>query len=497
VEPLEPNAEKAFGPAATPGNPLRLVLLVICLLVSLAALLEIHGGWFGLHDSGAQPGGGTMASGALFGPGCPGRGAPEATRLASTALTALRQQLEPVVPARLGRVYEQGPIGTSNLWNDAEPPSAPPSGSVPAAYEVRWWALDRDGNPDDVVADVLEFAGPAEAQELLARSASPRCRRDGAARGASFPAGAREVVWLNPDGAWQWDVMFVRGRLLYRVSDVPPGLLYVTGRRQSNREWRRAGATARVLACALPDAGCPPAAIAAADTSLARLPRRAAAGPTPSAAQGRAYARVVNLRALDLPGLLAVGGEGPTDDRGYWESFARCTGALRSGRSLTAIHSPEFASPNGERHELVYSTVAVVPTAALASRYATVIESERARACVARTFGRSLLASAGGGGLHHLGRLTVTRLPTPMPPSYVSALPYRAVALRVSTQALYVARGGRRYRFPLYIQGFLFVHGREIVELTAITAGAAFSSASERFLEGQLVGSAEANEAQL
>ena len=64
----------------------------------------------------------------------------------------------------------------------------PQAGSVPAGYEVRWWALDREGNEDDVAADVLEFATERRAGEALARAASTRCRRDGTAYAAHFPS---------------------------------------------------------------------------------------------------------------------------------------------------------------------------------------------------------------------------------------------------------------------------------------------------------------------
>jgi len=71
-------------------------------------------------------------------------------------------------------------------------------------------------------ADVLEFASERQAEDALARAEGPRCRSDGAAHAARLPSGAGNLYWVNPDNAQQWDVLFARGRRLYRV--VPPCL---------------------------------------------------------------------------------------------------------------------------------------------------------------------------------------------------------------------------------------------------------------------------------
>src|SRR6202034_4146230 len=103
-----------------------------------------------------------QTGGIAFAPGCPGSGAPEVKSVPGADVPALRNAVSRIMPPRVGRVYEAGTITTSNLWSDAhpQPSSSPglPAGSVPAGYEVRWWALDRQGNEDDVVADVLEVA---------------------------------------------------------------------------------------------------------------------------------------------------------------------------------------------------------------------------------------------------------------------------------------------------------------------------------------------------
>jgi hypothetical protein len=500
-------AQEAFAAAQPPAprwasRGLRLGVLLVCLAVSLIALVDTRIAWFGLGAGGAQ------AGGLRFLAGCPGREAPEVANVSTADLPALGDELSRIMPADVGRVYESGQIAASNLWSDDEPQPRPPAGpSTPAAYEVRWWALDRDGNEDDVVADVLEFASAAQAEDTLALAASPRCRSSSshaAVHALSFPTGARELSWVNPDHIQQWDVLFVRGRRLYRVSDVPPEyLLTTTGARHDELERARAGATPDALACALPAAGCPASASSLSNTSLPVLASgaTAAAGAssspassTPTPGQVTAYAHAVNLRGYDVPAMAALTGEGSAEDRRSWDSFAACAGAPRSARVLAVIHSPEFG--DGIRGRL-YSIVAVLPSADAAGSYMAALEGARARGCLASNYRRSLLASRGADGLRSVGPLTFTSLPTPVPKDYRSALPYHAVDLRGSTPAYYVSRLGRHYTFRLYAQGFAFVYGRAIVELASATLSRPLEAEEESFLEERLVGAAQANQALL
>ncbi|MGH2855358.1 MAG: hypothetical protein ACRDLF_14325, partial [Solirubrobacteraceae bacterium] len=187
----------------------------------MLALVGVTGYWLNLG------GGPTQASDAAFAPGCPGRGAPEVPSVPVRTLSELRNAVSRIMPPRVGRAYEMGTIATSNLWSDNQPlsSSSTRSGLVPAGYEMRWWALDRDGSQDDVVADVLEFATERQADDALTRAASSRCRRSGVGLAARFPARASNLIWVNPDDAQEWDVLFVRAHRLYRVADSPPGYL--------------------------------------------------------------------------------------------------------------------------------------------------------------------------------------------------------------------------------------------------------------------------------
>jgi hypothetical protein len=503
------HTEAAFGASPNaaspwaPGGTRRLTLLLACLLASVSALLATRGTSLGF--------GRTQAGNAYS---CPGAHAPEVASVARADLPALRGQLATIVPAPLGRVYETGSITTSNLWSDNDP-QAPSSGStVPAGYEIRWWTLDRDGDEDDVAADVLEFATPKQARRALALAASPRCRTDGAAHAARFPSGARELHWVNPDKAQQWDVLFARGRRLYRVGDVPPEYLFTTtGPRTAASTRERDETTPQALACVLPDARCAATAPTIADSSLATLATgtatRAANARPPTDLQASTYAHAVNLPGYLVPGLSLVAPEGPMGDRGTWGAFARCAGAQMGAHSVVVRHSPVFEHGSRFKYEVVYSLVAVEPSSAQAASYLTSMSNPRARACIARAYERLQRA-----GMNHAGspgasqvelrsesssgmrveRVTLTPLSTPTPISYRGSGPYRATALRLRLQLSYLTRRGRLVRAPLYLQSFLFADGAAVVGLGTFTFRYPYPQENQRFLERLLVGRAEANE---
>jgi hypothetical protein len=504
------DAEAAFGhpPASARRGAaarLRLLVLLACLLGAALALLDLRGGWFGLGASGAAPG---FESAAV----CQGRRAPEVARISAPELPGLRHEISGIMPPRVGREYEAGAITSTNLWSDDEPAhsiwAGVASGAVPAGYEVRWWALDREGSEDDIVVDALQFATQAEAKDALTLALVPGCRRRGAVQAASFPAGASNLFWVNPDHVAEWDAIFVRGRRLYRVSDVPPE--YPSGPGPNRRRPVAAKLTVDVLACALPGADCAASRASIRDTSLASLTSGSAigpgSGPSPTRAQAAAYASAVNLRSYDLPESIRLAPEGPTQDRGYWEAFVRCSGRLRSMHAGVAIHSPAYSYPGYSRSESVYSTVTVLANETAADRYMAVLESAQARSCIASLYERWLTGEVSKGSLLQLGRLTVTELPTSVPASYRGTWRYRAIALRLEIPVHYTPglRGGaqipvdqtagqnRSAQFALYIEGFAFAYGRAVVELTAFTTFHPFPQADQHFLESALVGRAEA-----
>jgi hypothetical protein len=180
---------------------------------------------------------------------------PEVARVSADEVGGLREDVSRALPQRVGRLYEEGTVRATVAWSDEEPapPAISPSARRPAGYEMRWWAP----NGDDVVADVLVFSSQDRARRYLALASSVRCH-DHAARGLPVhPPLARNLSWLNPDGALQADVFFARGTRVYRLTDAPAG--------SSPEDVRNSGglnhafATIDVLACLLPSAHCVPA----------------------------------------------------------------------------------------------------------------------------------------------------------------------------------------------------------------------------------------------
>jgi hypothetical protein len=181
-----------------------------------------------------------------------GTSVPEVQSVAPNEIGGLREDVARALPQRVGRLYEEGTVRASVAWSDEEPapPATSPLARRPAGYEMRWWAP----NGDDVVADVLVFASESQAKRYLALASSARCH-DQAARGLPLhPPLARNLAWLNPDGALQADVFFARGARVYRIADAPAG--------SSPQQVRSGGgldhafATIDVLACLLPSAHC-------------------------------------------------------------------------------------------------------------------------------------------------------------------------------------------------------------------------------------------------
>ncbi|HTZ64275.1 MAG TPA: hypothetical protein VMB51_09230 [Solirubrobacteraceae bacterium] len=489
----------------TAASP-RLPALLACLIGAAIVLLGTRGSWFGL-------GAGDTAAGAESAVVCQGRRAPDLARISARELPRMRQEISGVMPARVGREYEAGAVTAANLWSDDEPARSVwarvSSRPVPAGYELRWWALDREGSEDDIVVDSLKFATQAEAKDALRLALLRGCRGRSAVRATAFPAGASNLSWVNPDHVAEWDALFVRGERLYRVADVPPD--YPGGPAAIARRRAAAELTVDVLACALPGANCPASTASLRSTSLASLAHGSAIGPgggrSPTRAQAAAYARAVNLAPYDLPESVTLAPEGPTQDKGYWEAFVRCSGQLTSAHSLVAMHSPVYSYRGYGHYERVYSTVTVLPSESAADRYMAALGSARAQSCITRIYERWLTAKVSQDGPLELGPLTMTKRPTPLPASYRGSWRYRAIALRLAVQLHYarVPREGSLLpvdqtvgaatgaQLALYIEGFAFAYGRTVVELTTFTTFHPFSQASERFLESALVGRAEAN----
>ena len=181
-------------------------------------------------------------------------GVPEVRHVTAAELGGLREEVARVLPQRVGRLYEEGTVRSRAAWSDEEPapPAASPAAPRPGGYEMRWWAP----NGDDVVADVLVFSSRQTARRFLVLASSTRCRNTAVRSATARPPLARNLSWLNPDGALQADVFVIRGARVYRVADAPAGSSPEEVR--SSGGLRHAFATIDVLACLLPSAHCVP-----------------------------------------------------------------------------------------------------------------------------------------------------------------------------------------------------------------------------------------------
>jgi hypothetical protein len=227
---------------------IRLMVLLGCLAVLVLYLLTAGNGVGGPGVDASR----SRTSGA-WAIGCPARGAPSVASVDPGRLSALREGLRRVVLVERipRRLYSLGVISSENAWSDNYPQrntaTALTGARVPAAYEMRWWIARTD-----LVADVFVFLGSGQANDFFRRASSPHCRPEGASIPTSFPPGARDLVWRNPDGFVQEDVYLLRGSRVYRVAAVREQ----QGIGQTSAKQRIAFAIVNRLACALPDGDC-------------------------------------------------------------------------------------------------------------------------------------------------------------------------------------------------------------------------------------------------
>jgi hypothetical protein len=215
---------------------IRLSLLLSCCLALALALVAARSGALS-HATAGTP--------------CSLAGAPRVVHVTAAELGGLRASVAPAMPDRIGRLYEEGAVESVSFWSDALPGPPPVLATTPrpGGYEMRWWTPNRD----DVVADVLLFDTAAHARGFLLRAATPNCRPAARAAAAQWPAAARNLRWVNPDGFAQADAMFARGPRVYRVAIVQTGR---AARTPTAADLRRAFRVVDTLACLLPAAAC-------------------------------------------------------------------------------------------------------------------------------------------------------------------------------------------------------------------------------------------------
>jgi hypothetical protein len=246
----------------------------------------------------------------------------------------------------------------------------------------------------------------------------------------------------------------------------------------------------QALACSLPGAGCPAAirARAAAYAGPPALPIPTLAGAPQTAAQARAYALAVALRPYDLAGMRVAlgavawsGGAGPSSAR----AASGCDPRARRERPVAAAESPVFAYRAGPRRQAIYSFTAVLASEADARHYLEGAFGPREQACSLGIY-RAFLRKPRRSGVH-ASRPTLEQVPTPRPSTYRGAWPYRAAALRIA-----FVLTGRSLARTIREEAFGFVFHRTVVVMTATTSADDLSGETLSYLEGVLVGRAEA-----
>jgi hypothetical protein len=494
MEPQQPPVHAQARPGADPsggkgaGGPrpprwasfsIRLTVLVGCLLLALAALLDNRGVFSGSIAS---------AHGARA---CNGRQVPEAVALDGPEDARLRAQALAVFAARRGRLYEDGGISSANLWTDDDPHRTGPV----HGFEARWWALDAEGREDDVAVDALRYASAAQARDVLALATSARCRPGGTAAASALPAGARTLSWENPDNAYQHDTLFARGPLLYRVSDAPPQTgTGAAGLAQQQREHARVAAATNAIACDIAGAGCASAAVAgaaaAAGAPALRVTATGAGWPSTQAQEG-AFLSAVALKPYDVPWMRETfpASTNPGTEAGAPQCFG---GREQRGRSGTAARSAVL----GYRRRLVSDTVVtygwVLPSEAAAAHLIAAYTRALRDGCARREF----LATIGRPGPRSprvgIADVQIAPLATAPAPSDIAGAPHRAAALRISAELTLHSRAGRTLRLPYFDEGVVFAYKRALIALAIESTGEPFPRASRSYLEAALLGRAVA-----
>jgi hypothetical protein len=179
-------------------------------------------------------------------------------------------------------------------------------------------------------------------------------------------------------------------------------------------------------------------------------------------ARAAAYAQAVNLRAGDLPEMKVTAPKHQGKAVGGQEhELATCDGGPNPHLLISRIKSPTFSGAVEGEYEQIRSTVEVQPTEAIAAKNDAVVLGHRGFACIARFLPRQFAETSRGRFRH--GRVTVSRLPTPLP--YVKG----SFGIEIATTIIN-AGGVPQPPIPFYVDQFGFVSGSTEISLTAIGA---------------------------
>jgi hypothetical protein len=179
-------------------------------------------------------------------------------------------------------------------------------------------------------------------------------------------------------------------------------------------------------------------------------------------ARAATYAKAINLRAADLPEMKVTAPEHHGKVVGDQErKLAVCDGGPSPDRLISRVKSAAFTGAVEGEYEQIRSAVEFQPSEAIAVANDAVVLSHRGFACIARFLPRQF-AEASKGRVRY-GRVTVSRLPTPLPGVRGS------FGIEIATTVI-SAGGVPQPPIPVYVDQFGFVSGPAEISLTATGA---------------------------
>jgi hypothetical protein len=185
----------------------------------------------------------------------------------------------------------------------------------------------------------------------------------------------------------------------------------------------------------------------------------ASASPAINKTQAASYARAINLRAADLPGMSITAPEGEKPNAKRVGAVERCAGNVTAQQVVANIHSPTFSGGEEPEHEQIRSVVEVMPTTVLADRNNAANRSQRSLACARRFFAQQLVTE--NGARVRYGTVTIKRLPDPVP-----GLP-GGFGYRIAVAILGVPSTIEPTQPHLYVDAFGFLSGPAEIALIA------------------------------
>jgi hypothetical protein len=214
--------------------------------------------------------------------------------------------------------------------------------------------------------------------------------------------------------------------------------------------------------------------------STAAAPR-ALSHSSPTLAQAVAFARAVNLTAVDVPGFTASSThESETEqEKRLQRRLRQCAGPIGSGAALAREQSPAFKLKQGILDLGVSSEVAVARTSALAASELAAIRGARVRACFSHYLDMLLNSKNSHGA--QLSPVSIAS-GTPPAPGAAGSFGWRITAGFTVD----------RVRLSLYVDILGFVVGPARVTLVSSGALRPFPAAVQQRLYGLLLARASA-----